>query len=76
MVFRSFLFIIKTEYQYIGTYVTKEDPEYWLTYLNCPKCTGFFFYILKNKDLFQILGLTGSCIGLAKLANFSITSGL
>ena len=52
----------------------KDPAECWLTCFNCPKCT-FFFLILEDRDLFQILGLTGSCIGGAKLANFSITRG-
>ena len=35
----------------------------------------YFFQILEDRDMFQILGLSGACIGGAKLANFSITRG-
>ena len=45
----------------------------YMTVPYLPKCTEFFLKILENKNLFQILGYTGFCMGSTKLANFSLT---
>ena len=54
-----------------GIYVSKEDSECWLILF--AQVYRIFSQFLENKNLFQILALTGSCIEGVLLSNFNLT---
>ena len=54
-----------------GIYVSKEDSECWLILF--AQVYRMFSQVLENKNLFQILALTGSAIEGALLSNFNLT---
>ena len=46
----------------IGSIKCQLSPESMLTFLVCPSVQNLFLYILENKNLFQILDLSGSIV--------------